>query len=173
MKCDQRWQGKKQSFRNLFRKFYRTQKKLQSIFLLQQLRRLPLKPLILRQKGTQRTCLRLPSLTYWVFTPTHRVCTGVRELGGTLTSKLNLLVSIGSHFLYVWGSTWRADTLLEYISSTLALFSLFALILAQKGRCSRMLQLIRAWAQLTNTIFLDFFDRPLNLWMLPKLVWRN
>ena len=36
--------------------------------------------------------------------------------------------------------------------------------LRKKGRrCSRILQLIRAWAQLTNTIFLDFFYRPLNL----------
>ena len=42
---------------------YRKEKKLQPIFLLKQLRCLPLKPLLLRQKGTQRTCLRLPSLT--------------------------------------------------------------------------------------------------------------
>ena len=59
-------------------------KKPQPIFLLEQLRWLPLKPLILRQKGTQRTCLRLPSLTYWVFIPAPRVCTGVRQLGRTL-----------------------------------------------------------------------------------------
>ena len=51
---------------------------------------------------------------------------------------------------------------LEYISSTLALFSRSSL--REKGRrCSRILQLIRAWDQLTNTIFLDFFGRPLNL----------
>ena len=74
-------------------------KKLQPIFLLQQLRWLPLKPLILRQIGTQRTCLRLPSLTYWVFITAPRVCTSVRELGDTLTSKPNFLVSIGSHVL--------------------------------------------------------------------------
>ena len=39
----------------------------------------------------------------------------------------------------------------------------FAFILAQNGRCSRMLQFIRAWTQLTNTVFLHFFDRSLNL----------
>ena len=79
--------------------------------------------------------------------------------------------------MYVWEllglrCARRRSGPLQYISSTLALFSRSSL--RKKGRrCSRILQLIRAWAQLTNTIFLDFFDRPLNLWMLPKLVWRN
>ena len=135
---------------------YWTEQKLQSIFLLEQLRWLPLKPLISRQKGTQRTCLRPPSLTYWVFIPAPWVSTGVRELGRTLELRC----------------ARRRSVPLEYISSTLALFSCSSL--RKKGRrCSRMLQVIRAWTQLTNTIFLDFFARPLNLWMLPKLVWRN
>ena len=56
----------------------------------------------------------------------------------------------------------RRSVALEYISSTLALLSRSSL--RKKGRrCSRILQSIRAWAQLTNTIFLDFFYRPLNL----------
>ena len=115
---------------------YWTEKKLQSIFLLEQLRWLPLKPLISRQKGTQRTCLRPPSLTYWVFIPAPWVSTGVRELGRTLELRC----------------ARRRSVPLEYISSTLALFSCSSL--RKKGRrCSRMLQVIRAWTQLTNTIF--------------------
>ena len=49
----------------------------------------------------------------------------------------------------------------------------FAFILAQKGRCSRILQLIRVWAQLTNTIFFEFFDRSLNFWMLKRFATVN
>ena len=115
---------------------YWTEKKLQSIFLLEQLRWLPLKSLISRQKGTQRTCLRPPCLTYRVFIPAPWVSTSVRELGRTLELRC----------------ARRRSVPLEYISSTLALFSCSSL--SKKGRrCSRMLQVIRAWTQLTNTIF--------------------
>ena len=89
-------------------------KKLQPIFLLEQLRWLPLKPLILRQKGTQRTCLRLPSLTHWIFIPAPRVCTGVRELGRTLG-------------LRCAPTTRSARIYIKYVSVV------FALILALKG----------------------------------------
>ena len=55
-------------------------KKLQSTFLLVQMRRLPLKWLILRQNETQPTSLGLSSLPYWVFfTPIPRVSTDVRS----------------------------------------------------------------------------------------------
>ena len=159
---------------------YRTEKKLQPTFSLEQRRWLPLKPLIFRQKGTQRKCLRLPSLTYWAFIPASRVCTGVYGCSGTrgyvdVKTKFSgidrfqfaINVRMGAS-----GAPLRADAPPEYISSTSSLFSRSSL--HRKGRrCSRILQLIRAWAQLTNTIFLDFFNRPLNLWMLPKLVRRN
>ena len=54
--------GEKHSFRNLFPKilWQIKHKKIQSRFLLEQLRWLPLKGLFLRQDETRRTCLGLP-----------------------------------------------------------------------------------------------------------------
>ena len=64
-------QAKSKALEIYFRTFCRklNTKKLQSTVLLEQLRWLPLKWLILRQNETQRSYLGLPILPYWGFYP--------------------------------------------------------------------------------------------------------
>ena len=70
--------------------------KILSRFLLQQLRWLPLKWLILSQNETQHTLLEHPSLPYWVFYPYSQTVYGQQTYA-------NFLASVGYHFLLAIG----------------------------------------------------------------------
>ena len=101
---------------NLFAKMlsYVGHKKLQSTFLLVQMRRFPLKWLILRQNETQRTTLGLSSLPYWIFLPLfpESVRTVVRAYAEAITKFSGIdrfPFSITYHDSY--GAPLRARTL--------------------------------------------------------------